>query len=210
MTRILIADDHAIVRRGLREILEHEFKQAVWGEAEDAQQTLAQIQQKNWDLVLLDIEMKGRSGLDVLKEVKQIRPELRVLVLSMYSEDQYGKRVLKAGAFGFMNKESAPEELVKAIRSILAGGCYVSPVLAEKLAWDLSANVETALHEKLSDRELEVLRMIATGKTVSQVADELHLSGATVSTYRARILEKLNLMTTAELIRYALANHLVE
>jgi DNA-binding NarL/FixJ family response regulator len=152
--------------------------------------------------------MPGRSGLDVLKEVKVLRPKLPVLILSMHPEDQYGKRVLKAGAAGYMNKESAPEELVKAIRRALAGGRYVSPTLAEKLANDLSADGGRPIHEVLSDREFEVLRLIAAGKTVSQIGEELHLSVTTVSTYRSRILEKLQLSTTAQLMHFALENHI--
>lgn len=210
MIRILIADDHAIVRRGLKEILLRELEDAVCGEAEDAQQVLAQVQSHDWDLVLLDITMPGRSGLDVLKDLKMLRPKLPVLVLSMHPEDQYGKRLLKAGASGYVNKRSAPEELVKAIRKLLAGGTYVSPALAERLAIDLHDDAVRPVHETLSDREFEVLRMIASGKTVSQIAEKLHLSVATVSTYRARILEKMNMTTTAELMHYALSNHLVD
>ena len=210
MIRVLIADDHAILRRGLKEILLRELEGVVCGEAEDAQQVLAQVRTQHWDLVLLDISMPGRSGLDSLSDLKALRPKLPVLVLSMHPDDQYGKRVLRAGASGYMNKESAPEELIKAIRKVLAGGRYVSPVLAEKLALDLSADAERPAHETLSAREFEVLRMIASGKTVSQIAGELHLSVATVSTYRARILEKMNMTTTAELMHYALRNHLVD
>ena len=209
MIRVLIADDHAILRSGLKEILVHELKDVVCGEAEDARQVLLQVQSGDWDLVMLDITMPGRSGLDILKDLKAVRPKLPVLVLSMHPEDQYGKRVLKAGASGYMRKESAPDELIKAIRKVLAGGRYVSPALAEKLAVDLSDDVGRPSHETLSDREFEVLRMIASGKTVGHIAEELHLSVTTVSTYRARILEKMDLTTTAELMHYALRNHLV-
>jgi len=208
--KVLIADDHAILRRGLKEILVRELEGAVCGEAEDAQQVLAQVQSHDWDLVILDITMPGRSGLDVLRDLKAARPKLPVLVLSMHPEDQYGKRVLRAGAAGYMNKESAPEELIKAIRKVLSGGRYVSPALAEKLALDLNQDAERPIHETLSGREFEVLRMIACGKTVSQIAEELHLSVPTVSTYRARILEKMNMTTTAELMHYALRNRLVD
>jgi len=208
--KVLIADDHAILRRGLREILMRELEGVVCGEAENAQQVLAQVQNRNWDLVILDIAMPGRSGVDVLKDLKKMQPKLPVLVLSMHPEDQYGKRVLKAGACGYMNKESAPEELIMAVRKLLGGGRYVSPALAERLALELGANAESAVHETLSDREFEVLRMIALGKTISQIAEELHLSVTTVSTYRARILEKMNMATTAELMHYALRNHLVD
>jgi len=208
--RILIADDHAILRKGLKEILVRELQGAVCGEAEDAQQVVAQVRGHDWDLVMLDITMPGRSGLDVLKDLKAMRPKLPVLVLSMHPEDQYGKRVLRAGASGYMNKKSAPEELINAIRKLLAGGQYVSPALAEKLALDLKHDAAKSAHEILSDREFEVLRMIASGKTVTQIAESLHLSVNTVSTHRARILEKMHMTTTVELMRYALSNHLVE
>ena len=210
MLRVLIADDHAILRRGLIEILLRELKGPVCGEAENAQQVLAQVRSHTWDLVILDVSMPGRSGIDVLSDLKRERPKLPVLVLSMHPEDQYGKRVLKAGASGYMNKNSAPEELIKAIRKVLAGGRYVSPALAEKLALDLSEDLSHLPHEALSDREFEVLCMIGSGKTISLIAEELHLSVATISTYRARILEKMNMTTTAELMRYAFQNHLVE
>ncbi|MGH9450220.1 MAG: response regulator [Terriglobia bacterium] len=210
MVRILIADDHSILRRGLREILVREFKGAVCGEAANAQEALVQARSHDWDLVILDVSMPGRSGVDVLRDLKRTSPKLPVLVLSMHAEDQYGKRMLRAGASGYMNKESAPEELIGAVRKVLAGGRYVSPLLAEKLALDLNEEVDRPAHEKLSDREFEVLRMIASGKSVSKIAEALHLSVATVSTYRARVLEKMNMASSAELIRYALRNQLVE
>jgi two-component system, NarL family, invasion response regulator UvrY len=208
--KILIADDHAILRRGLREILARDLGDAVCGEAEDAQQVLTQVQRQDWDLIILDIAMPGRSGLDVLRDLRQARAGVPVLVLSMHPEDQFGKRVLKGGASGFMNKESAPEELIKAIRKILTGGRYLSPALAEQLAADLNVKSERPPYEKLSDREFEVLRMIASGKAISQIAEELHLGVTTVSTYRARILEKTGMATTGELMRYALLNNLVD
>ena len=210
MIRILIADDHAILRRGLKEILVRELQDVVCGEAEDAPQVLAQMRNCEWDLVMLDITMPGRSGLDVLKDLKSMCPKLPVLVLSMHPEEQYGKRVLKAGAWGYMSKKSAPEELIKAIRKLLAGGQYVSPALAEKLAWDLKRDATRLAHEILSDREFEILRMIASGKTVTQIAGDLHLGVSTVSTHRARILEKMHMTTTAELMRFAIINHLVD
>jgi len=210
MLRVLIADDHAILRRGLIEIMMRELENPVCGEAENARQVLAQVRSQNWDLVILDVSMPGRSGIDVLADLKLARPKLPVLVLSMHPEDQYGKRVLKAGAAGYMNKNSAPEELIKAIRKVLAGGRYVSPALAEKLALELKEDHVQLRHETLSGREFEVLRMIASGKTVTQIVEELHLSVATVSTYRARILEKMHMTTTAELMHYAFHNHLVE
>ena len=207
--RVLIADDHAILRRGLREILVRELQEVVCGEAEDAGQVLDLVRKQGWDLVILDVTMPGRSGLDILKDLKKLRPKVPVLFLSMHPEDQLAKRVLKAGASGYMMKESAPEELIKAIRKVLAGGLYVSATLAEKLALDLGAKAEQLHHERLSDRELEVLRMIASGLTVSQIAEKLFLSVTTVSTYRARILEKMNMTTNAELMHYAFSNHLV-
>ena len=209
MIQILIVDDHAILRRGLKEILEREFRDVRIGGAGTAEQALTQLDSENWDLVILDITMPGRSGVDVLRHLKALRPKLPVLVLSMHPEDQYGKRVLKAGASGYMNKESAPEELIKAVRKLLSGGRYVSPTLAETLAVDLGRDDGTPAHERLSDREFEVLRKMASGKTVGQIAQELHLSVPTVSTYRARILEKMGMSNTAELIRYALSHHLV-
>jgi DNA-binding NarL/FixJ family response regulator len=210
MIRVLIADDHAILRRGLIEILRRDINDAVCGEAEDAEQTLAQVQGHDWDLVILDVTMPGRSGVDILSDLKRVQPKLPVLVLSMHPEDQYGKRVLKAGASGYMNKDSAPEELIKAIRKVLAGGRYVSPALAEVLALDLGGGTNQPLHERLSVRELEVLRMMGAGKTISQIAELLHLSVTTVSTYRARILEKMGMTTTAELMNYALRNQLAD
>jgi len=207
---ILIADDHAILRRGLKEILADELEGAILDEAGNAQEVLAQIQSRAWDLVILDITMPGRSGLDLLRDLQQLQPKLPVLVLSMHPENQYAKRVLRAGAAGYMNKETAPKELVKAVRKVLAGGRYVSAALAEKLAADLSADAARLPHERLSDREFEVLRMIASGKTASQIAEELHLSVTTVSTYRARILEKMGMTNNAEMMRYAMDNRLVD
>ena len=209
MIQILIVDDHAILRRGLKEILEREFRDVRIGGAGTAEEALTQLDSEKWDLVILDITMPGRSGVDVLRNLKALRPKLPVLVLSMHPEDQYGKRVLKAGASGYMNKESAPEELIKAVRKLLSGGRYVSPTLAETLAVDLGRDDGTPAHERLSDREFEVLRKMASGKTVGQIAQELHVSVPTVSTYRARILEKMGMSNTAELIRYAVSHHLV-
>ncbi len=208
MIKILIADDHAILRAGLKEILVLDLRDVVCGEAETAEQVLAQVRTRPWDLLILDITMPGRSGLDILSDLKSLRPELRVLILSMHPEDQFGKRALKAGAFGYLKKESAPEELIQAIRKILAGKRYVSAALADRLAADLSADAAGQPHETLSPREFEVFCMIGAGKTVSRIAEELHLGVTTVSTHRARILEKLKMTTTTELMRYALINHL--
>ena len=208
--RILIADDHAVVRRGLRQILADEFKRAEFVEVGSANEALAGIRKENWDVLILDITMPGRSGLDALKEIKESRPRLPVLVLSMHPEDQFAVRVLKTGASGYMTKESAPEELVGAIKKVLAGGRYVSAALAEKMASYLAIDTPKPPHERLSDREFVVLRLIASGKTPSQIAKELSLSVKTVSTYRARILEKTGMASNAELTHYAIKNQLVE
>jgi two-component system invasion response regulator UvrY len=210
MIRVLLADDHAIVRGGLKEILIRHLESVECGEAENAEQVLAQVRKVSWDLLILDITMPGRSGFDILADLRLLRPDLPVLVLSMLPEDQFGKQALKAGACGYLKKESAPEELIQAVRRILAGGRYVSPALAEKFVRDLQGNADRPLHEALSPREFEILLMIASGKAVGQIAEELHLSGTTVSTYRARILEKMNMTTIAELIRYAVRNHLAD
>ena len=209
MLRILITDDHALVRRGLKQVLEEEFDQVVFGEAQNTREMLEHLQKKAWDVVILDITLPGRSGLEVLGELKLTHPNLPVLVLSMHPEDQYGIRVLKSGASGYMTKESAPDEIVMAIRKVLRGGKYVSPSLAERLAFNLEVNGEKPLHEALSDREYEVMLMIASGKTLTEIAQKLDLSIKTVSTYRTRILEKMKMQNNAELIRYAIKNQLV-
>ena len=210
MISILIADDHAVIRRGLREILKDEFGDVSCGEAENAQRAVEQVRKRNWDLLILDIEMPGRSGLDVLKDLKAARPKLPILVLSVHPEERFAKRALKAGAAGYVCKEEAPAELIKAVRKVLAGGRYVSPALAEKLAMDLAVETDKPIDEVLSDREFEVLRLIASGKTVSQIAEQLRLSVKTVSTYRSRILEKMGMKTNAELTHYAVRNNLVD
>lgn len=210
MIKILIADDHPIVRQGLKQILSEEADMGVFGEAQNSQEVLELVRKKDWDIVVLDITMPGRGGIDVLKELKHQRPKLPVLILSMHPENQYAVRALKAGAAGYVTKGSAQEELVKAIRKILRGGKYVSPTLAEKLAFNLEAEAEKPLHERLSDREYQVMTMIASGKTVSQIAEELSLSVKTIDTYRARILEKMKMKTNAELTHYAIKNKLVE
>jgi DNA-binding NarL/FixJ family response regulator len=208
--KVLIADDHAILRRGLKEILQRELDEVTCGEAENAQHVLNEVRRQAWDLVILDITMPGRSGLDLLSDLQRSHPEIPVLVLSMHAEDQYAERVLKAGASGYMNKESAPEELIKAIQKVLAGGHYVSETLAERLAEALNQDTERPAHDSLSSREFEILRMLASGKAVGQIATQLQLSPTTVSTYRTRILGKMKMATTAELIRYALKNNLVD
>src|SRR6266478_2137592 len=208
--RILLADDHAVVRHGLKQILADEFKRAVFGEARNAQEALSHIWKETWDVVVLDITMPGRSGLEVLREIKKSRPKLPVLVLSMHPENQFAVRVLKRGAAGYMTKESAPEELVGAIKKVLAGGRYVSTSLAEKLATYLSSDTQKPAQELLSDREFQVLRLIASGKIVSEIARELSLSVKTISTYRTRILEKMGMKNNAELMHYAMQHQLVE
>jgi two-component system invasion response regulator UvrY len=209
LIRVLIADDHPVVRRGLKRILEDETDIEVVGEAWNGQEALDLISKEKCDVVILDIEMPGRSGLDVLKDLKQYRPKLPVLVLSIHPEEQFAVRVLRAGAVGYLSKESAPEELVKAVRRVYGGGRYISASVAEKLASDLSLGSRRALHETLSNREFEVLRMIASGKTVSQIAKELSFSVKTISTYRGRILKKMGMKTNAELTRYAIENKIV-
>jgi len=205
-----LTDDHAVVRHGLRQILADEFKRAVFGEARNAQEALDLIWKENWEVVVLDITMPGRSGLEVLREIRKSRPKLPVLVLSMHPESQFAVRVLKSGAAGYMTKESAPEELVGAIKKVLNGGRYVSASLGEKLATYLSSDSQKPAQDLLSDREFQVLRLIASGKIVSEIAKELSLSVKTISTYRTRILEKMGLRNNAELMHYAMQHRLVE
>ncbi len=207
--RILIVDDHAVVRRGLKQILNESFRKAVFGEAGSSHSALGMITNEGWDLVILDINMPGRGGMEVLKDIKASRPKLPVLVLSMHPEDQFAIRVIRSGAAGYMTKECAPEELVGAVKKILGGGRYVSAELAEKLVLYLDVDPQKQPHESLSDREFQVLRLIGEGKTVREIARELSLSDKTVSTYRARLLEKMCLKTSAELIHYAIHNGLV-
>ncbi len=209
MMRVLIVDDHAVVRRGLRGLLSDEFDGAAFGEAADSREALDQLRKKEWDVALLDMALPGKSGLDLLKELKAEWPKLPVLVLSGYPEDQFAVRVLKAGAAGYLTKESAPEELAKAIRKILAGGRYVSPALAENLALGVKNDLTRLPHEALSDREYEVMSYIASGKTVTEISEELSLSVKTISTYRARVLEKLGLKNSAKIVQYAVNNGLV-
>lgn len=207
--KILITDDHAVVRQGLKQILAEEFTRAEFGMAASAQEALERVWRENWDVVVLDITMPGRSGLEVLKEIKKSRPKLPVLMLSMHPEDQFAVRLLKIGASGYMTKESAPNELVGAVKKVVAGGRYVSPSLAEKMASYLAVDVQTPPHERLSDREFLVLRLIASGKTATAIAKELGLSVKTISTYRMRILEKMSMSNNAELTHYAIQNQLV-
>lgn len=207
--RVLIVDDHAVFRRGLKEILTDAFDAVEVGEAPNGQEALPLVRQETWDLIILDVTMPGRHGLDILKDIKCAYPRLPVLVLSMHPEDQYAVRALTAGASGYLTKEAAPQNLVEAVKKALAGGKYITPTLAERLASRLGQSPSAPAHEALSDREYQVLCLLASGKTVSQVAEELILSAKTVSTYRTRILEKMALKNNSELTRYALENRLV-
>ena len=208
MIRVLIADDHAIVRKGLRQIVKEQGSGIEIDEAENGQQVIEKIQLVTYDILVLDISMPGRDGLDILQEVRHSMPSLPVLVLSMHPEEQYAIRMLKSGASGYLTKDCAPDQLVPAIQKIARGGKYVSDTLAERLLFDLSGPSNQQPHELLSDREYSVLLLIGQGRTPTEIAEQLLLSVKTVSTYRTRILEKLNLQTTAELIRYVIEKSL--
>jgi two-component system invasion response regulator UvrY len=210
MIKVLIVDDHPVVRKGLMQILSEEPDVETAAEAKTAAESLDLVREEEWDVIVLDITLPDRSGLEALKDIKAIRPDLPVLILSMHPEDQYALRVLKAGAAGYVNKDSASEELVKAVRKVVGGGRYVSPSMAEKLAVVIGGDYEKPLHESLSDREFQVMCMLASGKRLKEVAAELCLSVKTVSTYRARILEKMGMESNAELTYYAVKNGLVE
>ena len=210
MINVVVVDDHAVVREGLKRIIAESGGMNVSGEAADGYEAMQVIKREPCVVVLLDITMPNKSGLDVLKELHAESPRLPVLVLSMHPEDQYAVRVLRAGAAGYVTKESAPAKLVQAIRKVVRGGKYVSASLAEKLVYDLGSETDKAPHEILSDREYQVLCMIASGKTVTQIAEELTLSVKTISTYRVRILEKLKMNNNAEITRYAIKEGLVD
>jgi len=207
--RILIADDHAIVRRGLSEILLEEYPSAFVEEVGDADTLLNKALAGNWDIVISDLMMPGRSVLEVLQQIRQHAAQLPVLILSIFPEEQYATRVLKAGASGYINKDAAPTELVKAVQRILQGRKYITPNIAEMLASDLNLATDKAPHELLSDREFHVMKLLAEGKTISDIAEMLSLSPTTISTYRARIMEKMKMKANAELARYALENRLI-
>jgi DNA-binding NarL/FixJ family response regulator len=208
MNKIIIVDDHPIFRFGLKQILNDEYDMEVVGEAENARQLYQLVKKIKWNLVILDITLPGENGIDILKELKYRFDKVSVLFLSNHPESQYAVRALKAGAAGYMTKEAAPRELVKAIRKIVSGGKYISASLAEKLANGLDIHVGKPDHEKLSDREFQVMCMLGSGKTVKAIAEELLLSVQTVSTYRFRILQKMNMKTTAEITRYVIENNL--
>ena len=211
MIKILIADDHAVVRQGLKQIITDEKDMQVAGEAETGAQVLQLVGSEELNVVILDITMPGgKSGLDLLPEIKALRPMIKILILSMHAEEQFAVRALKSGASGYITKQSAPTELVRAIRKVQSGGKYISQSIAEQLAFFYSDDASKPPHEKLSDREFQVALMIAEGKTLREIADELNISEKTVGTYRVRILEKMNMTRNAELIRYAVQNKLIE
>jgi len=209
MLRILIADDHTVVRKGLRQILLEEFPSAEITESADAANLFMKVLREEWDVVITDISMPDKSGLEVLQQIRRDHPRLPVLILSAHSEDQYAIRALKAGANGYLCKDSASEELVTAIRRILLGKRYITASVAEKLAFHLDQDSDHPPHESLSDREFEVMKFLASGKVVSEIASQLCLSVTTISTYRARILTKMNLKTNYDLTRYAMENNLL-
>jgi two-component system, NarL family, invasion response regulator UvrY len=209
-TRILLADDHAMFRDGVKQLLNNTPEFVVVEEASDAAQVIQKIQQTKCDVLILDISMPGRDGIDVLKQIRQINPRLFVLVLSMYPEDQYAFRAIKAGASGYLTKNKASSELIEAIQKVASGRKYISPDVAEQLAVDLGRDKDQPLHQNLSDREYQVMKMIASGKTVGQIAEELAISISSVSTLRTRTLKKMRMKTNAEMTHYAIKHNLVE
>jgi len=210
MIRILIADDHAIVRAGLKQFIAGEKDMVVSGEAADGMETLACVRKGECDVVLLDISMPGKNGIDTLRQLKRSRPDLPVLILSAYSEQQFAVSLLRAGASGYISKESASEQLVTAIRTVIGGGKYVSPSVAQVLVSDLSSDTDKPLHATLSKREFQIFYRLASGESVSRIAEELFLSVKTVSTYRARILEKMQMNSNSDLTYYAIKNHVID
>ncbi len=208
--KILLVDDHPIVRDGLRRIILDELAGCEVGEASSAKEAVEEVRKASWDLVILDISMPGGGGLEALKEMRAVRADVPVLVMTMYPEDQYALRAFREGAAGYITKGSANDDLVRAIHKVAGGGKYVSGKLAEQLACNLSSGAGAPLHEQLSNRELQVLRMMAGGKAVKEIGHELGLSEKTISTYRTRLLEKMNMRTTAELIRYSIRANLVD
>ncbi|HEY4150903.1 MAG TPA: response regulator transcription factor [Chitinophagaceae bacterium] len=209
MIRILIADDHSVVRQGLERILMKEFPSALVEQVSDGEDMVNKVMQSEWDLVISDLSMPGRSGLDALQQIKELYPKLPILILSVHPEEHYAIRVLKAGASGYLNKNMAPEELVNAVHRVLLGRKYITPSIAEKLAEQINGETGQLPHELLSDREFEVLKLVASGKSLTEIADILSISATTVSTYRARIMTKMNLKTNADLTRYAMTNNLL-
>lgn len=210
MIRILVVEDHTIVRKGLKQILEESPDIGLVDEARNGKEGIEKIRKNDYDIVLLDISLPGRGGLDVLKQFKIIKPELPVLILSMYPEEQYAVRSLRAKASGYLTKESAPDELINAIRMVVDGRKYITSSLAEKLAFEIEVDKDKLPHEMLSDREYQVVCMIASGKRVKEIAESLSLSVKTISTYRSRILRKMNMKSNAQLIHYAIKNKLID
>lgn len=209
MLRILIADDHTIVRKGLKQILLEEFSNAVIDEVPDAEELIKKVMAQKWDVVVSDLSMPGRSGLDALQQIKSSYPDLPVLILSIHPEEQYALRALKSGAAGYLSKDTVPDELVKAVKKVLLGKKYISQAIAEKLADSFSSASTRQPHETLSDREFDVMKLLANGKSVSDIADMLSLSVTTVSTYRARVMTKMNLKSNSDLTKYAIENKLI-
>lgn len=209
MIRILVADDHTVVRRGLRQILLEGFPGALVEEVGDAEDLIKNVVKSGWDVVISDLSMPGRSGLDALQQIKQLHPNLPVLILSIHPEEQYALRVLKAGASGYLSKDMAPDELVNAVKKVMLGKKYITASVAEKLAATLDQDHNKPLHEFLSDREFNVLKMLAAGRSVSEIAESLFLSVTTVSTYRSRIMAKMNLKNNAELTLYSMEHKLL-
>lgn len=207
--KVLIADDHSVVRRGLKQILLEGFPTAQIEEVPDAEELIKKVVQQPWDIIISDLSMPGRSGLEALQQIKQINPKLPVLILSIHPEDQYAIRVLKAGASGYLSKDSAPDELVNAVQKVLLGKKYITDSIAEKLASVLDSDTDKAAHETLSDREFTVLKLLAAGKSVSEIAESMYLSVTTVSTYRSRIMAKMNMKNNADLTLYAVEHKLL-
>jgi len=208
MIRILIADDHAVVRRGLKQLLLEKYPTASIGETGDAENLIAQVMNQEWDVVICDMNMPGRSGLDALQQVKELSPKLPVLIMSVYPEDQYALRVLKAGASGYLPKETIHDDLIKAIEMVMIGRKFITPNIAEKLADALDTGSTRPPHEELSNREFDVFKLLTSGRSVSEIAAQLSLSSTTVSTYRSRIMAKMNMRSIAELTRYAMEHKL--
>ena len=210
MMKILIADDHAVVRKGLSQILLEEFSTAVIEEVDNSEDLIKKAMEGPWDVIISDLSMPGRSGLDALYQLKEILPDTPVLIMSIHPEEQYARRLLKAGAAGYLSKDAATEDLAKAVRQVLLGRKYISPAVAQIIADDVAQDRgDKALHESLSNREFEIFKLIASGMSVSEIADKLTLSSPTISTHRARILAKMNMRTNSELTRYALNNKLI-
>jgi two-component system invasion response regulator UvrY len=209
MLKVLIADDHAIVRRGLKQVILEEYPSAMIGEVADAEDLLKEVISRDWNIVICDMNMPGRSGLDALNQIKQASPHLPVLIMSMYPEDQYALRVLKAGASGYLEKDTIHDDIIKAIQTLQLGKKFITPSIAEKLAATLGQDTSRQAHETLSDREFDVFKLLASGKSVSEIAAQLSLSATTVSTYRSRIMEKMSIQSNAGLTRYALEKKLI-